>query len=323
MQNQENRSDVQRNPNRRTLSHFLQENQETVEALSSSPVSLTHSSDSTADRVHPHDNPPVSGESQRTSPSEHGVPRNPTSPAPAKPVPPLQGKTYVIRITKGQVYHVPPPEKALRQTYCVRRKSRRCSCCCCLCCLIGLIFILIVVLAIAACILLIVFSPTAPYFTIDSIAVKGVNLASVAAASSVISPEFDVAVLANNSNSKKIGFYYLKDSYVEVYCMDVKLCNGTLPAFYQPSNNVTVLQTVLERSNIELTTIGVNVTDLVNAQSNQNVPLTLILKLPVKVKVGSVKAWKKTLNIVCDVTVDNLTTKAKVLWNNCSYAALW
>ncbi|KAI9100939.1 hypothetical protein K1719_024063 [Acacia pycnantha] len=288
---------------------------QTVEALSSSLVSLTHS---TADQVHTHEKPPVAGESQRTQSPEHGVPRNPTSPAPVKPVPPPQGgTTYVIRITKDQVYRAPPPENARRQSHYARRKSRRCSC---LCCLIGLIFILVVLLAIAACILLLVFRPKAPYYTIDSIAVKGVNLTSVAAASSVISPEFDVTVSANNSNNK-IGIYYLTDSSVEVYYKEVMLCNGTSPAFYQPSNNVTVFQTVLKGSNIELTTTYVSA--LVIAQSNQTVPLKLKLGVPVKIKVGSVKTWKITVKVDCNVTVDNLTAKAKVVWSSCGYGDLW
>ncbi|KAK4275869.1 hypothetical protein QN277_018883 [Acacia crassicarpa] len=274
-----------------------------------------------ADRVHPQDSPPVSGESQRTSSTENGFPRKPTPPAPAKPVPPPQSGTYVIQIPKDQVYRVPPPENARRQSLYARRKNRRCSCCCCLCWLIGFISILIVLLGITTGILYLVFRPKAPNYTIDSIAVKGVNLTSVAAASSAISPEFDVAVRANNPN-KKIGIYYLTDSSVEVYYKEVMLCNGALPAFYQPSNNITVFQTVLKGSDIELTTT--DVTALLNAESKQNVPLTLKLRAPVKIKVGAVKTWKITVKVDCDVTVDNLTAKAKVVSKSCDYGVdLW
>ncbi|XP_054819521.1 NDR1/HIN1-like protein 13 [Prosopis cineraria] len=274
-----------------------------------------------ADRVHPRDSPPVSGESQPTSSQEHGVPRKPTPPAPAKPVPPPQTGTYVIQIPKDQVYRVPPPENAPRQSQYGRRKSRRSSCCCCLCWLIGLIFILIVLLGIAAGVMYLVFRPKAPDYTINSISVKGVNLTSVAAASSAISPEFDVAVRADNPN-KKIGIYYEKDSSVEVYYKKVMLCNGALPAFYQPSNNVTVFQTVLKGSDIELTTT--DATALVNAQSKRSVPITLKLRAPVKIKVGSVKTWKITVKVDCDVTVDNLTAQAKVVSKDCDYGVdLW
>jgi hypothetical protein len=48
-----------------------------------------------------------------------------------------------------------------------------------------------------------------------------------------VSPEFDVTVRADNPNDK-IGIYYRKDSSVEVYYSDVRLCNGVLPMFYQP-----------------------------------------------------------------------------------------
>ncbi|KAF7815477.1 NDR1/HIN1-like protein 13 [Senna tora] len=260
-----------------------------------------------ADRVHPHDSPPVSGESL------------PTPPAPEKPIPPPG--TYVVQIPKDQIYRVPPPENARRQDHYARhRKSRRSPCCCCLCWLIGLLFILVVLLGIAAGVLYLVFRPEAPDYTINSISVKGMNL-TAAAASLTVSPEFDVAVRANNPNDK-IGIYYEKDSSVEVYYSDARLCNGALPAFYQPSNNVTVFQTALKGTDIELR--STDRTALVDAQSKRKVPLTLKLRAPVRIKVGSVKTWKITVKVNCDVTVDNLTAQAKVVSKDCDYGVdLW
>jgi hypothetical protein len=61
------------------------------------------------------------------------------------------------------------------------------------------------------------------------------RMAATATTTSVltVSPEFDVTVRADNPNDK-IGIYYRKDSSVEVYYSDVRLCNGVLPVFYQP-----------------------------------------------------------------------------------------
>lgn len=266
-----------------------------------------------ADRVHPRDSPPFSGESQ-----DPAAVTKPTPPPSEKPIPPPG--TYVIQIPKDQVYRVPPPENARRQNQYSRRKPRRSSCCCCFCWFIGLIFILLILIAIAAGILYLVFRPKSPDYTINTVSVKGVNL-TAAASAAVISPEFDVAVKANNPNGK-IGIYYEKDSSVEVYYNKVKLCNGALPAFYQPSNNVTVFQTALKGTDIELK--SADRTALVNAQNKRKVPLTMKLRAPLKIKVGSVKTWKITVKVNCDVTVDGLTTKAKVVSKSCDYGVdLW
>lgn len=273
-----------------------------------------------ADRVHPHDSPPVSGEYRTTSSEEHGVTSKPNQPAPEKPVPPPG--TYVIQIPKDQVYRVPPPENARRQGQYDSRKSRRSPCCCrFFCWLIGLFFILVVLLGIAAGVLYLVFRPKAPDYTVDRISVKGMNLTSLSASAAAISPEFDVAVRADNPN-KKIGIYYEKDSSVQVFYKDVRLCNGALPAFYQPSNNVTVFQTALKGSDIELRSTDLNA--LVDAENKRKVPITLKLRAPVKIKVGSVKTWKITVKVDCDITVDKLTAQAKVVSKDCDYGVdLW
>jgi hypothetical protein len=95
--------------------------------------------------------------------------------------------------------------------------------------------------------------------SIDNITISGLNLtvAAVTATTTTtsvltISPEFDVTVRVNNPNDK-IGIYHRKDSSVEVYYSDVRLCNSVLPVFYQPSNNVTVFRMALKGSRIELT----------------------------------------------------------------------
>jgi hypothetical protein len=102
-----------------------------------------------------------------------------------------------------------------------------------------------------------VFKPDSPNYSIDNITISDLNLTAVAATATTtsvltVSPEFDVTVRADNPNDK-IGIYYQKDSSVEVYYSDVRLCNRVLPVFYQPLNNVTVFRTALKGSGIELT----------------------------------------------------------------------
>ncbi|KAJ4724559.1 Late embryogenesis abundant (LEA) hydroxyproline-rich glycoprotein family [Melia azedarach] len=261
-----------------------------------------------AERVHP----------QTTSheDEELGAPR-PAHPPPQKPVPPPAG-TYVVQIPKDQVYRVPPPENADRlKRLSGRKSSRGRACCCCrfFCCSLLLLILLV---AIAAAVFYFVFRPEAPKYSIDSVSISGLNLTS---ASSPILPEFDVTVRADNPNNK-IGIYYEKGSSVKVYYRDVNLCNGALPQFFQPRNNVTVFKTALKGSAIELTSSVRN--DLVADAKSQTVPFKVNLRVPVKIKVGSVKTWTIKVKVKCDLTVDQLTAKSKIVSKDCDYGVkLW
>ncbi|KAG5109544.1 hypothetical protein JHK82_038767 [Glycine max] len=272
-----------------------------------------------ADRVHPSHSPSVSADSQPPSPQDSPVvPKPPSPPSPEKPVPPPG--TYVIKIPKDQVYRVPPPENARRYDQYARRKHRRSRCCCCFCWLIGILFILVVLLAIAAGVLYLVFRPEAPKYSIENITVRGINLTSPSSVAA-ISPEFNVTVKADNPNDK-IGIRYLKDSSAEVFYKDARLCNGALPAFYQPSNNVTVFGTALRGDGIELRSEDRRA--LLEAQTKRRVPLTVRIRAPVKIKVGSIRTWKITVKVNCDVTVNELTAQAKIVSKRCTYDVdLW
>ncbi|XP_058781769.1 NDR1/HIN1-like protein 13 [Vicia villosa] len=276
-----------------------------------------------ADRVHPNTSPPSNDSkttsSEKTTPMADRVhPKTTSSEKPAtkeapsapKEAPPLGA--YVVQLPKEQVYRYPPPENAVRFANYTRRKNRRCRCCCCLCWFIGIIVALAVLLAIAAGVFYLVFRPEAPNYSIKRVSVKGMNLTS----QSPISPEFDVSVNADNGN-RKIGIYYNKDSTVELFYRDVNLCNGAIPTFYQPSNNVTVFQTVLKGKGVMVA--GSDRKALLNAVKKQSVPLTLKLRVPVKFKVGSVKTWTFNVKVHCVVTVDELTEKAEIVNRDCSY----
>ncbi|XP_027346526.1 NDR1/HIN1-like protein 13 [Abrus precatorius] len=262
------------------------------------------------DRVYPKDSPPLYGEFKTMPSHEATVSSNPSAPT----------GTYVVQIPKNQVYRLPPPENARLYEEYTRRKNRPFRCCCCLCWFISIVFALVVLIGIAAGVLYLIFRPKAPDYAIESVAVKGMNLTSPSF-SAAISPEFDVAVRADNGNAK-IGIYYEEGSSVEMFYNDVRLCDGALPVFYQPSNNVTVFDTVLKGDGIELT--ASDRVALVNAVIEQSVPFTLKLRAPVRIKLGIVKMWKINVKVDCDVTVDQLTARARIVKKDCSYGVdLW
>lgn len=259
-----------------------------------------------AERVYPADSPPESGQfSGNFSSGEF----------PRKPAPPPS--TYVIQVPKDQIYRIPPPENAHRLQYLSRKKSNRSCFRCCFCSFLAAIFILIVLAGISFAVLYLIYRPEAPKYSVEGFAVSGINLNS----SSPISPQFNVTVRSRNGNGK-IGVYYEKGSSVDVFYNGVDLCNGVLPAFYQPANNVTLVKTALTGSKIQLTS-GMK-KELRNEVIKKTVPFKLKIKAPVKIKVGSVKTWTITVKVNCDVTVDKLTAPSRIVSRKCSHDVdLW
>nr|GMD73656.1 protein YLS9-like [Ipomoea batatas] len=269
-----------------------------------------------ADRVHANNSPPSSENSGRVAEQNAQQPGKPQLPVSAKPVPPPPG-TYVIQVPKDQIYRYPPPENSRRLKSFSRRKSRRGCCCRCLCYTLCLLVVLIVAVAVAAGVFYLVFRPESPNYTVSDVAIKGLNLTS----RSAVSPEFDVIVRAENPNDK-IGIYYRKGSSVRVFYSGIELSHGELPAFFQPSNNVTDFHTALKGSGVLL---GNTVrSSLVRQQRQRKVTFKLDVEAPVKIKVGAVKTWEITVKVKCDVTVDALNEKSNVVSKDCNYSVkLW
>ncbi|KAI9117172.1 hypothetical protein K1719_011338 [Acacia pycnantha] len=263
-----------------------------------------------ADRAHSRNSSTIPNEYQSTASQEHAVPRNPIHPVPEKPLPPSPEQTYIIQIPRDEVIRFPPSENARRMEQYVRRENRRSPSCCCLCRLISLLIIVIAVYGVI--VLHFILHLKGPRYTIERISIHGMNLTSTE--SQTISPEFDIALRAKNLNTI-FGFHYQKDSSVKVYYKELRLVDGALPAFCQPSNNVTAFQTSLKASGVVLTSTDAKA--LGDAQNKRIVPLMLRLKAPVKFKAGSVEMWKMTVTGNCHITVDSLTAQANIVSKNC------
>ncbi|KAK4257322.1 hypothetical protein QN277_006925 [Acacia crassicarpa] len=244
-----------------------------------------------------------------TASQEDVVPRNPIHPVPEKPVPPSTEQTYIIQIPRDEAIRFPPSENGRRMEQYVRQENRRRPSCCRLC---WLICLLMYGIALGGAVLNLILVLEGPHYTIERISIHGMNLTS--RESQAISPEFDIALRAKNLYTI-FGIHYQKDSSVKVYYNELRLVDGALPAFYQPSNNVTVFQTSLKGFGVMLT--STNAKALRDAQNKRIMPLTLMLEAPVKLKVGSVETWKMTVTGNCLITVDSLTAKANVVSKDC------
>ncbi|KAK4783846.1 hypothetical protein SAY86_018214 [Trapa natans] len=248
----------------------------------------------------------------RVHPFPHEPPAKDRRPLDDKPVLHPSG-TYVIHIPKDQIYRVPPPENASRvkQYYASRKPRRSCGRRFC-CCLLFLVVSAVILAGVAASVFYFVAMPEAPDYSVTALAIDGLNLTS----SSAVSPAVNVTVRAANGNDK-IGIYYRGRSSLELYYTEIKLCDGALPEFYQPTNNVTIFTAAMRGKGIVLTSQVHR--DLAAAQSRRKVPLKLKIKAPVKLKVGAVNTWEITVKVTCDVTVDKLASTARIASTDCSY----
>ncbi|KNA22953.1 hypothetical protein SOVF_029180 [Spinacia oleracea] len=280
-------------------------------------------------RVYPGESPPESGEHSNAklmanSPSppvsgeHHGRNMSQESFASSKMsygygyAPPNPG-TYVVQIPKDQVYRVPPPENAHKFKLYTKRKAGRGGCRGCICSILAGILIIIALLAVTTAVLYLVYKPKAPTYSIESVHVRGVNL-SRTATTTTMTPVFNVTLKSENKNGK-IGIYYEQGSLIKIYHDGVNLCNGKLPAFYQPPKSSTVFSTKLSGAGIVLSKSARD--KLLTEQKNGEVPLEIHVKVPVKIKIGSVKTWTISVEVSCGVTVNALTTNAKVVSKKC------
>lgn len=225
--------------------------------------------------------------------------------------------TYVVQVPKDQVYRVPPPENAHKFKLYTKKKTGRGGCRCCICSFLAAILILAALLAVTGAILYLVYRPKAPSYSIESVHVKGINLSTIAT-TATIAPVFNVTVKTENNNAK-IGIYYEQGSVIKIYHDGVNLCNGKLPAFYQPPKSQTVFSTELSGAGIVLSKSARD--KLLTEQKDGNVPLVINVKVPVKIKIGSVKTWTISVDVSCDVTVNALSTNAKVVSKKCNVNA--
>ncbi|KAI3984236.1 hypothetical protein MKX01_011190 [Papaver californicum] len=264
-----------------------------------------------ADRVYPRNYSPDQTTTKLTSENNNNMVQSQ-----GKPLPPPTG-TYVIQIPKDQIYRIPLPENARRYEKLSRKNTRRNPCCCCFCWILSIILLLILLTVSAAVAFYFIYKPKQPNYSVENMSIKGFDFTRVSSSQSdlTVSPVFDVTVRAENPNSR-IGIYYEKGSNVSVSHTGTDLCSGVLPNFYQPRNNVTVFETVLKTPSLKLSKVLLD--ELYDQQKKGQVPLGVDIKVPARVKVGSIRTWLFTVRVHCDVIVDKLAADSKIVSNKCS-----
>ncbi|XP_022727929.1 NDR1/HIN1-like protein 6 [Durio zibethinus] len=229
----------------------------------------------------------------------HPVPDVEASPQ-TSPTAPLMVQSSSKSDRGNPVEEYPPPHRNFPVVHSKTPKKRSC-CCRCLCWTVSLLLLLIVILGIIVGILFLVFRPKLPKYSIDSLEITQFNLSSV---DSSLSATFDVTITARNPN-KRIGIYYEGGSRLTVWYTETKLCEGSIPKFYQGHRNTTML--VLPLSGQIQNGTGLLTTLQQQQQETGNIPLRLRVKQPVRIKLGKLKLMKMKFSVRCRLVVDALS----------------
>ncbi|KAJ7970135.1 Late embryogenesis abundant protein [Quillaja saponaria] len=206
----------------------------------------------------------------------------------------------------------PPP---LQHTFPVIHSTppKRSRCCKCLCWTISLLSLLLIILGATAGILYLVFKPKLPKYSIDSLRISDLRLNFDMS----LYAEFDVKITAYNPN-KKIGIYYEQGGMLSVWYTKTKLCEGSLPKFYQGHQNKTVLNVSLTGQAQSGSTL---MTALQEQQQTGRIPLDLKVDAPVAIKLGTLKLRKVRILGECLLVVDSLSANnlISIKASNCRF----
>ncbi|XP_022728523.1 NDR1/HIN1-like protein 6 [Durio zibethinus] len=205
-----------------------------------------------------------------------------------------------------------PPQRTIPVIHTRPPKKRSC-CCKCMCWSISFIVLLLIIVGATVGILYLVFRPKLPKYSIDSLRISDLRLNF----DMTLYAKFDVEITADNPN-KKIGIYYEQGGRLSVWYTNSKLCEGSLPKFYQGHQNITKLDVILTGQTEGGSTL---MSALQEQQQTGQIPLDLEVDAPVAIKLGKLKMRKVRILGECKLVVDSLSANniISIKASNCKF----
>ncbi|XP_021837819.2 NDR1/HIN1-like protein 6 [Spinacia oleracea] len=215
----------------------------------------------------------------------------------------------------------PPPSYYTPQPYpyghaIPQYQSRRSGCHCCvrfICCIACLLFLFICILIVGVVLTYTFYRPMIPIYKIEDLTVTNFNMQPDLS----IVTDFHITIKAENPNTK-IGFNYGKNSTIVVSFEGSILCSGKLPSFYQPHENVTIINILLTGT----TMFGSHLHNTLTGDVHQGrIPLIVEVKVPVTLVLDNIPMRQFNIYVICHMTVDDLKPhkKPKILSTTYSF----
>ncbi|KAK9131696.1 hypothetical protein Scep_011224 [Stephania cephalantha] len=208
--------------------------------------------------------------------------------------------------TGGDGLHPPPPYRRNVPRYDSKSHDKKGRGCClkCICCCCCFLFMLIIVIVAVLAYLYHYYDPKPPSYNVEHLDVGAFQFRPDFS----LYTEFIVIVKADNPNSK-ISINYETGSSIDVLYSDSTLCSGNLPDFHQGPNNVTMIKVTLKGES----TFGSGLQGaLMESRHKKRIPLTIKVRVPVVVVMGTFPLRQFAVLVKCSLVVDSLSPNKKV-----------
>ncbi|KAF9587410.1 hypothetical protein IFM89_002139 [Coptis chinensis] len=178
------------------------------------------------------------------------------------------------------------------------------TCCKCISCFCAFLIILLFILVGLLATIYAIYQPKVPTYKVKNLDVAAFEMRPDFS----LYTKFIVTVEADNPNTK-IGITYEKDSSVMVNYEGSTLCSGSLPAFYQGYENMTILKVTMDGES----PFGSGLQEaLMDNRQSGRIPLTIRVRAPVSIVLGNLPLKSITVEVHIQLVVDNLSPKKKV-----------
>ncbi|CAA6665056.1 unnamed protein product [Spirodela intermedia] len=228
----------------------------------------------------------------------------PPPPPPPLPSPPQSNgqtsrvsSTYIVQVPKDQIYRVPAPEIAyLAERYQKPRGGEQVSrpwFTCVSRCLVVL-FIVVLSLVVAVAVFYLVVRPAFP--------------PSLSRASTPSTP----AAMTDTEPSVHMGLSYERGGTAVLSNSNGNIATGKTPSFYQSSGEMRII--FLDFSG----PVQVN-KSFYSPRTKVGVSLSLSLKFPMRMKVGTVESMAIEVDVWCSFSLSSLVKESKVMRQSCYF----
>ncbi|XP_068638377.1 NDR1/HIN1-like protein 13 [Aristolochia californica] len=228
-------------------------------------------------------------------------------PLPPTPSLPFRSETYIVQLPKDQIYRIPPPENADYVDRHSRTISRKNPCLAFFSGLFGLLFFLFLFIAIVGIAFYVAFRPRFPSFSVQKLVVKH-------PADKHLKPSYEFTLETRNRNPI-MAIYYPSSGGATLSYKQTGIATGKTPILVQERHESKSFRLVLAGTNKRLPQ-DVN-KSMSNKRRRVSVALALSMRMPVKLKVGSITLWAMHLSVNCDMTANTLAKGTKLKSQDC------
>ncbi|XP_068641179.1 NDR1/HIN1-like protein 13 [Aristolochia californica] len=229
------------------------------------------------------------------------------NPLPPTPFPPFRSGTYVVQVPKDQIYRIPPPENAEYVERHGRTISRKNPCLAFFSGLFGLLFFIFILLTIIGVAFYIAVRPRLPSLSVQKLVVKNNS-------DNHLTPNYEFTLESSNRNPV-MTIYYPTRGHATLSYKQTGIGTGKTPTLQQEHHESKSFRLVLAGTNVRLPPQVKK--SMTNNRSHVSVALVLSMRMPVKLKVGSITLWVMQMSVKCDVTASTLAKGTKIKSQDC------